>query len=90
MNYPLSHYGNAGFAYESLDMTGPETQMQRTRRLGYKLDSDKVFENDKKDSSETTPKVTAMRRNRSHLKVYIPQAERESISSSRSSRNVAA
>lgn len=86
-------HGNTGIRTEKiegasqLDIDGPETQMQRSKRLGNKLDSDKVFDTDRMESSDETLKVQIGRRNRS-LKVYIPQAERESVSSSRSSRNV--
>ncbi|XP_060576944.1 uncharacterized protein LOC132734258 [Ruditapes philippinarum] len=69
----------------NLDTNTPETQMQRTKRLGLKLDADKVFENDKGDKSGAVPKVLVRR---SKLNVYIPQAgaDRESISSAKSSR----
>ncbi|XP_053378340.1 uncharacterized protein LOC123529192 isoform X8 [Mercenaria mercenaria] len=69
----------------NLDTNTPETQMQRTKRLGLKLDSDKVFENDKTEKSNSVPRVLVRR---SKLNVYIPQAgaDRESISSAKSSR----
>jgi hypothetical protein len=68
-----------------LDTSAPETQMQRAKRLGLKnLDSEKVFENEKSDKSNALPKAYVRR---SKLNVYIPQAERESVSSARSSRN---
>lgn len=72
----------------NLDTNAPETQMQRTKRLGLKqLDSEKVFENDKGDKSGAVPRVLVRR---SKLNVYIPQAgaDRESISSAKSSRNI--
>lgn len=62
--------------------------MERSRRLGYKMDSDKVFEANKMGGSDGMPKVALARRTRSQLKVYIPQAERESVSSGPSTRNV--
>lgn len=84
--------GNTGF-YDGanlnhLDVNGPEIQMERTKRHGYKLDTDKVFETDRLESFDKNPKVAMARRNRSQLKVYIPQAEQESVSSGPSTRNV--
>ena len=68
----------------NLDTNQPETQMQRAKRLGLKVDADKVFEMEKADKEEGLPKVHVQR---TKLKVYIPQAERESTSSARSSCN---
>ncbi|XP_052781074.1 uncharacterized protein LOC128217749 isoform X5 [Mya arenaria] len=69
-----------------IDSRAPETQMQRTKRLGYKLDSDKVFENDKGEKVNGMPSIAINRKARPKLNVYIPQAERESVSSAKSSR----
>lgn len=91
--YDNNFYGHIDYKTEeednevlNLDANTPETQMQRAKRLGLKLDSDKVFENEKNGKSFSLPKVSVRR---SKLNVYIPQAEREreSISSARSSRN---
>jgi len=71
-----------------LDSTAPETQMQRTKRLGYRLDADKVFDQQRSDKpDQQTPAVAITRKSRPKLNVYIPQAERESVSSAKSSCN---
>lgn len=71
----------------NLDTNIPETQVQRTKRLGLSLDSERVFENDRAEKTNSVPKVLVRR---SKLNVYIPQAgaDRESVSSAKSSRNV--
>ena len=82
--------GNAG-VYDGaiqLDVNSAETQMQSAKKLGAKIDLEKVFENDKLEVSDANPKVMVNRRNRSQLKVYIPQAERDSVSSTPSTRNI--
>lgn len=61
----------------------PETQMQRAKRLGLKVDADKVFENEKGETTNSLPKAYVRR---SQLNIYIPQAEREPHSAKSSRR----